>query len=66
MEQSQIKKENNAFIKTYQSPRKIQKGDEVGIFHMGSTVVMLYPPKMNPHLAGLTEGAVKVRDWYNS
>ena len=30
--------------KNYEPPLKISRGDEVGIFHMGSTVVMLYGP----------------------
>ncbi len=34
--------------KSYQSPHPIRKGDEVGIFHMGSTVVMLYEKGMIP------------------
>ena len=32
------------FIKSYVRPIKIEKGQELGIFHMGSTVVMLYGP----------------------
>jgi phosphatidylserine decarboxylase len=30
--------------KTYDPGRLIRRGDEIGIFHMGSTVVMLYAP----------------------
>jgi phosphatidylserine decarboxylase len=40
--------------KTYGPALKIQVGDELGIFHMGSTVVMLYPPGkvLNPPASG--------------
>ncbi len=34
--------------KSYPSPHSIQKGQEVGVFHMGSTVVMLYEKGMVP------------------
>lgn len=33
-------------IKTYPNPVQIKKGEEVGVFNMGSTVVMLYGPQM--------------------
>ncbi len=33
-------------MKTYERPLRLRKGDELGIFNMGSTVVMFYPPKM--------------------
>jgi phosphatidylserine decarboxylase len=32
--------------KTYDNPVKIKKGDELGVFNMGSTVVMIYPKNM--------------------
>jgi phosphatidylserine decarboxylase len=32
--------------RSYQPPVKVKKGDEVGVFHMGSTVVMLYEKGM--------------------
>lgn len=35
--------------KTYDPPVKIKVGDELGIFHMGSTVVVLYPPRKVSH-----------------
>jgi phosphatidylserine decarboxylase len=31
-------------VKFYDPPVPIKVGEELGIFHMGSTVVMLYPP----------------------
>lgn len=30
--------------KNYDPPQELNSGEELGIFHMGSTVVMLYPP----------------------
>jgi phosphatidylserine decarboxylase len=32
--------------KKYPSPIPIKRGDEVGVFNMGSTVIMIYPPGM--------------------
>jgi phosphatidylserine decarboxylase len=32
-----------AFTKTYETPIAVKSGDEVGTFHMGSTIIMLYP-----------------------
>lgn len=29
--------------KTYSQPKAISKGDELGVFNMGSSVVVLYP-----------------------
>ena len=34
------------FIKSYTPAIRLNKGDELGIFHMGSTVVLLYGPGM--------------------
>ena len=34
--------ERHAKEHTYQPPLRIRRGDEIGVFHMGSTVVMLY------------------------
>lgn len=34
------------FEKHYPKPIRIQKGDEMGVFNMGSTVVMVYGPNM--------------------
>ncbi len=42
----------------------VKKGDELGIFHMGSTVVMLFPPTAAPYLLDiekLISRPVKVR-----
>lgn len=36
--------EQAPLVKTYAKPFVIKKGDELGVFHMGSTVVMIYPP----------------------
>ena len=38
------KGERHAREKTYTPPIAVSKGDELGVFHMGSTVVMLYAP----------------------
>jgi phosphatidylserine decarboxylase len=35
--------ENTGSVKAYHPALPIQRGDEVGVFHMGSTVIMLYP-----------------------
>lgn len=35
---------NKKLSRTYDPGRKIKKGEKIGTFHMGSTVVMLYPP----------------------
>lgn len=45
--------------KEYNLP--IQKGDEVGTFHMGSTVVMIYPPGM-VDVSRIQSRAVRVRE----
>ncbi|MCB0349653.1 MAG: phosphatidylserine decarboxylase [Bdellovibrionales bacterium] len=34
------------FVKSYLKPIKVSKGDELGVFNMGSTVVMIYPHGM--------------------
>jgi phosphatidylserine decarboxylase len=38
----------------------VQKGEELGIFHMGSTVVMIYPKTAKIDLKGLTSIHVKI------
>jgi len=43
--------------KTYQA-LSIKKGDEVGVFHMGSTVVMLYPASFEEFTQKLRPGTV--------
>lgn len=45
------------FRKTYASPVVVRKGDELGIFNMGSTVVMIYGPRMVSVLPNI--GSVK-------
>jgi phosphatidylserine decarboxylase len=49
---------STAYEKTYRKPIPISKGQELGIFNMGSTVVMIYPRKMINVLPKL--GAVKL------
>jgi phosphatidylserine decarboxylase len=33
-----------AGVRTYAPPRPVQRGDEIGIFHLGSTVIVLFEP----------------------
>lgn len=41
---SQVSSSQRSSFKEYAPALNIQKGQELGIFHMGSTVIMLYPP----------------------
>ena len=36
--------------KKYEPTIKIQKGQELGMFRMGSTIVMLYPPQIRENM----------------
>lgn len=38
----------------------VQKGDELGVFHMGSTVVMIYPKSMKLDLKAILSESVKI------
>lgn len=42
-------------------PWPVQKGDELGVFNMGSTVVMLYPPGFLKAIPALEQGAIPVK-----
>lgn len=55
---SNVQAHQKSQYKEYNPPLKIYKGDEVGTFHMGSTVVMLYPPQLAQHneLAKMNKG----------
>jgi len=52
--------------KTYENPIKISKGEEMGIFHMGSTVIMVYDKDFEnfyEHLNSLKNTSVKMGSW---
>lgn len=46
-------KDHQPVHKVYSQPISIQKGQELGMFHMGSTVVMVYPEVYKVDLTGL-------------
>ncbi len=46
--------------KTYKPAHAIGRGDELGVFNMGSTVVMLFPPGFVPNNVMLPHGPTKL------
>lgn len=49
-----------SLLKKYKSPVPIQKGDEVGTFHMGSTVIMVYEKSFFKENSQFQAGPVRV------
>lgn len=52
--------DRNPIKKKYDKPIPIQKGDDLGAFHMGSTVVMIYEKNLFPPNPNFVSGKVRV------
>ncbi len=52
--------DRNPVKKKYDKPIPISRGDEIGAFHMGSTVVMVYEKTMFPPNSKFVSGKVRV------
>lgn len=52
--------DRNPIKKKYDNPIRIQKGDDLGAFHMGSTVVMVYEKNFFPPNPSFVSGKVHV------
>lgn len=46
--QGDIKRGNSVNTQVFEQPIQLNKGDEVGYFKLGSTVIILLPPQANP------------------
>lgn len=55
-----FKKDTEVHVRHYDSPKTVMKGDRLGTFHLGSTVVVLFPPKFFDPGPKCNRGAIKM------
>jgi phosphatidylserine decarboxylase len=55
-----LAKKTQAHVRNYNPPIDVRIGQEIGIFHMGSTVIVLASPEFAKHLKKIPKGLVKL------